>query len=63
MDGTCACSFFHICSLDPHNSRAREGIERVEKHSDLGLDATYDVEVEDMEGSENEVTNWFSHTI
>ena len=42
--------------MDPTNARAREGIERVEKHSDLGLDTTYDVEVEDMEGSENEVT-------
>ena len=44
------------CSLDAMNPRAQEGLERLEKHTltDLGLDSTYDVE--DMEGSENEVS-------
>ncbi|KAH9513955.1 Anaphase promoting complex subunit 7 [Bulinus truncatus] len=35
-------------SLDPNNFRAREGCERIEKHSDMGLDGTYDVEAEEM---------------
>ncbi|CAG2197641.1 unnamed protein product [Mytilus edulis] len=40
-------------SLDPTNTRAREGKERVEKHNDVGLESTYDLE--DMEGSDNDV--------
>lgn len=43
--------------MEPNNEQARQGMERVEKHSDLGMDTTYDVEVEDMDGSENEVSN------
>ncbi|XP_063396045.1 anaphase-promoting complex subunit 7-like [Mytilus trossulus] len=39
-------------SLDPTNTRAREGKERVEKHNDVGLESTYDLE--DMEGSDND---------
>lgn len=36
-------------SMDSNNQKAREGIERVEKHAtDLGLDSTYDVDVEDI---------------
>ena len=42
--------------MDPNNQRARDGIERVEKHGDMGVDSSYDVEVEDMEGSDNEVS-------
>ena len=41
--------------MDPTNQRAREGLERVEKHGDMGVDSSYDVEVEDMEGTDNEV--------
>jgi len=40
--------------MDPTNQRAREGLERVEKHGDMGVDSSYDVEVEDMEGTDNE---------
>lgn len=36
--------------------RAREGMERVEKHNEMGLEGGYDVEVEDMAASDNEVT-------
>lgn len=39
-------------SLDPSNSRAREGMERVEKQSDMGLEGSYDVD--DIEGSDND---------
>ncbi|XP_060074596.1 anaphase-promoting complex subunit 7-like [Ylistrum balloti] len=44
-------------SLDPTNSRAREGMERVEKQSDMGLmglslENSYDVD--DIEGSDND---------
>ncbi|VDI63088.1 anaphase-promoting complex subunit 7 [Mytilus galloprovincialis] len=42
-------------SLDPTNTRAREGKERVEKHNDVGLESTYDLE--DMEGSDNDVSS------
>lgn len=50
------CSFFFIINrLDPSNTRAREGIERVEKQGDMGADNAFDVEVEEMENSENEV--------
>ena len=42
-----------LSSLDPSNARVREGMERVEKHGDLGMDSTYDVEVED--NTDNEV--------
>jgi hypothetical protein len=30
-------------------------MERVEKHNEMGLEGGYDVEVEDMAGSDNEV--------
>lgn len=40
--------------LDPSNARAKEGIERVEKQGDMGAENTFDVEVEEMENSENE---------
>lgn len=43
------------CSLDPSNVRVREGMERVEKQNDMGLESAYDVGVEDMENSEEEV--------
>ena len=46
-------------SLDPTNTRAREGKERVEKHNDVGLESTYDLE--DMEGSDNDVSTGGSH--
>jgi hypothetical protein len=42
--------------LDPSNTRAKEGKERVEKHNDVGLESTYDVDIEDMEGSDNDVS-------
>ena len=35
--------------------RVREGMERVEKQNDMGLESAYDVGVEDMENSEEEV--------
>lgn len=35
--------------------RAREGMERVEKHNEMGMEGGYDVEVEDMAASDNEV--------
>ena len=41
-------------SMDPTNTRAREGMERVEKHGDLSMDSTYDVEVDDMDNTDNE---------
>lgn len=41
-------------NLDPNNSRALEGLQRVEQHSD-SLDNAYDIEVEDMADSDNEV--------
>ena len=44
-----------VTRLDPTNKRAKEGIERVEKHGDMGVDNAFDVEVEEMENSENEV--------
>ena len=47
----CAC----CCSLDPSSVRAREGMERVEKHNEMGMEGGYDVEVEDMAASDNEV--------
>uniref|UniRef100_T1J2T0 Anaphase-promoting complex subunit 7 n=1 Tax=Strigamia maritima TaxID=126957 RepID=T1J2T0_STRMM len=40
-------------NLDPNNSRALEGLQRVEQHSDP-LDNAYDIEVEDMADSDNE---------
>lgn len=46
--------FNKALALDPSNTRAREGIERVEKHGDMGVDNAFDVEVEEMENSENE---------
>lgn len=46
--------FTKALRLDPSNTRAREGIERVEKQSDMGMDGSYDVEVEEMENSDNE---------
>lgn len=50
-----ALDHYHIAlSLDPSSVRAREGMERVEKHSEMGLEGSYDVEVEDMAGSDNE---------
>ena len=42
--------------MDPSNTRAKEGKERVEKHNDVGLESTYDVDIEDMEGSDNDVS-------
>ena len=39
-----------LCSLDSSNARAREGLDRVEKMGD-----TYDVEVDDMAPTDNEV--------
>ena len=45
-----------VYSLDPSNTRAKEGKERVEKHNDVGLESTYDVDIEDMEGSDNDVS-------
>lgn len=47
-------------SLDPSNSRAKEGMERVEKHNDVGLENGYDVDVEDMDNSDNENDYEFS---
>ena len=47
---------FYIHRLDPSNARAKEGIERVEKQGDMGAENTFDVEVEEMENSENEVS-------
>lgn len=50
-----ALDHFHIAlSLDPSRVRAREGMERVEKHNEMGLEGGYDVEVEDMAASDNE---------
>nr|KAG5704654.1 hypothetical protein BaRGS_025296 [Batillaria attramentaria] len=50
-----ALDHYHIAlSLDPSSVRAREGMERVEKHNEMGLEGSYDVEVEDMGGSDNE---------
>lgn len=40
-------------NLDPNNSRALEGLQRVEQHSDA-LDNGYDIEVEDIGDSDNE---------
>uniref|UniRef100_A0A0B7A0N2 Anaphase-promoting complex subunit 7 n=1 Tax=Arion vulgaris TaxID=1028688 RepID=A0A0B7A0N2_9EUPU len=45
---------YHISlSLDPNNVRAREASERVEKHNEMGLDAGYDVEAEEMMNASN----------
>jgi len=41
--------------MDPSNPRVREGMERVEKHGDMGMDSTYDVEVDD--NTDNEVAS------
>ncbi|XP_070206062.1 anaphase-promoting complex subunit 7-like isoform X2 [Littorina saxatilis] len=50
-----ALDHYHIAlSLDPSSVRAREGMERVEKHNEMGLEGGYDVEVEDMAASDNE---------
>ncbi|PVD31331.1 hypothetical protein C0Q70_06743 [Pomacea canaliculata] len=43
-----------IALLDPSSIQAREGMERVEKHNEMGLEGSYDVEVEDVPGSDNE---------
>ncbi|ELT97952.1 hypothetical protein CAPTEDRAFT_184536 [Capitella teleta] len=40
-----------FCSIDPHNVKVQEAIERLEKND---LDSTYDVEVEDMDGTDVE---------
>ncbi|XP_045172454.1 anaphase-promoting complex subunit 7-like [Mercenaria mercenaria] len=40
--------------LDPSNAQAREGMERVEKQGETGMDSTFDVEVEEMENSDAE---------
>ncbi|KAL3857415.1 hypothetical protein ACJMK2_012089 [Sinanodonta woodiana] len=40
--------------LDPSNIRAKEGMERVEKQNDIGMDNSFDVEVEDMGSSDHE---------
>lgn len=44
-------------SLDPNNQKAREGLERIEKQGDMGMDTTYDVE-DDINDSDNEVSVW-----
>ncbi|XP_025092890.1 anaphase-promoting complex subunit 7-like [Pomacea canaliculata] len=50
-----ALDHYHIAlSLDPSSIQAREGMERVEKHNEMGLEGSYDVEVEDVPGSDNE---------
>ncbi|KAK3084436.1 hypothetical protein FSP39_013538 [Pinctada imbricata] len=41
-------------SLDPSNTRAKEGLERVEKEGDMELDRTYDLNAEDMDNSDND---------
>ena len=47
---------WHIsCSINPADKRAREGMERVEKQEELGLNNTYDLDEEEAEGSDNEV--------
>lgn len=43
--------------MDPANLHAKEGIQRIEKQTDNGLEGSYDVEVEDMEGSDNDGNN------
>lgn len=43
--------------MDPANLPAKEGIQRIEKQTDNGLEGSYDVEVEDMEGSDNDGNN------
>ncbi|GAB1607142.1 anaphase-promoting complex subunit 7-like [Argonauta hians] len=43
--------------MDPANLPAKEGIQRIEKQTDNGLEGSYDMEVEDMEGSDNDVNN------
>ena len=42
-------------SLDSSNSKAREGLERVEKMGDVSIDNTYDTEVDILGASDNEV--------
>ncbi|XP_013384483.1 anaphase-promoting complex subunit 7 [Lingula anatina] len=42
-------------SLDPGNKQAREGMERVEKNTEVGLESAYDLEVEDMDGTDNDM--------
>lgn len=44
-------------SMEPSDKKSREGMERVEKNSDMGtgLEGSYDLEVEDMDNSDNEV--------
>lgn len=41
-------------SIDPGNTRARHGMYRLEKRTDVGLDTTYDMDVDDASTSENE---------
>ncbi|CAH1801460.1 unnamed protein product [Owenia fusiformis] len=38
-------------SIDPSNTAAREGLERVEKQSEMGMESSFDVDVEDMENT------------
>ncbi|KAK2170518.1 hypothetical protein LSH36_2g01059 [Paralvinella palmiformis] len=40
--------------LDPNNTQAREALERVQKHEDVNIENSYDVEVDDIEGSDTE---------
>ncbi|XP_076453110.1 anaphase-promoting complex subunit 7-like isoform X1 [Babylonia areolata] len=50
-----ALDHYHTAlNLDPSSVRAREGMERVEKHNEMGIEGGYDVEVEDMAASDNE---------
>ena len=44
-----------FCSIDPGNTRARHGMYRLEKRTDVGMDTTYDMDVDDASTSENEV--------
>lgn len=42
--------------LDRTNALARQGMERIEKQGNAGMDSTYDVEVDDMDNSDNAVS-------
>ena len=50
------CFGVSFCSIDPGNTRARHGMYRLEKRTDVGLDTTYDMDVDDASTSENEVS-------
>ena len=42
------------CRMNPLSVGAYQGRDRVEKQSETGMDNTYDMEMEEMEESENE---------